>query len=349
MSFRNKYLKYKEKYLNLKNLIGGSSSSSSTNSSKLKYIIIPGSFSPFTNAHLQSIVSAVEHYLKLGYVNTNITVIIVPVPDTYNKPSTLLLQKDGSPPHPDYLSEFFRNRIIERGLESLRTVYPDITFKLSTVEQDYKHVLSNTGLVVKKMHELGLISPNKEDNDLFLGTDNVLKVPTWGEPQLMFDHSNLGIINRKGESESNAYATLTTNNRGASYQFNDGFSGAISVYYGPTKEISLDQLKNKRGEIVTNYMQAMPVIPLKIEFSSSLLRKYVRRQQLSDDERKELITAINQLNPSGTPILPETYTIDQLYANIRIFIPYLTPATYEELIREYEATATLRGEGGGGV
>lgn len=348
MSFRNKYLKYKEKYLDLKNLIGGSSSSSS---SSHKCIIIPGSFSPFTNAHLQFIEAAVEHYQRLGYVNANIRVIIVPVPDTYNKPSTLL-PKDRSPPHPDYLSEVFRNRIIEIGLESLRKQpkYEGITFMLSTVEQDYKPTLSNTGLVVQKMHELRLISPNKEDNDLFLGTDNVLKVPTWGDPQLMFTHSNLGIITREGEPTSNDYASLvgsqTRSGLIASYQFKEEFNGLISVYYPPTKQITLAQLSSDRS-LVTAYMQAMPVISLKIEFSSSLLRKYVRRE-LTEVERLELITAINQLKPSDVPSLPSSFTIEQLYTNILRFIPYLTPARYEELISEY-ADNTRQIGGGGGV
>ena len=327
MSFRNKYLKYKEKYLNLKNLVGGAVSELS----KRKFIIIPGSFSPFTNAHLQSIVAAVEYYLKLGYIN--ITVIIVPVPDTYNKASTFL--PVGSSPDKDYLSEAFRNHIIEKGLVSLRSLYKGITFILSTVEQVYKPSLTNTGLVLEQMDKLELISPNKEDNNLFLGTDNVLKVTTWGNPQLMFNYSNLGIINREGEPTSNDYATLTTNNGFASYQFKDEFSGQISVYYPSPRKISLVDLKEDRHDIVERYMQAMSVIPLKIEFSSSLLRKYVR-QELDDKMREELIIAINQLNPSGNPILPENFSISDLYDNIIEFISFLTPATFEELKKEYK-------------
>jgi nicotinic acid mononucleotide adenylyltransferase len=341
MSFRNKYLKYKEKYLNLKNLIGGSSHS------KHKCIIIPGSFSPFTNAHLQSIEAAVKHYMKLDYTNTNIRVIIVPVPDTYNKPSTFL-PKD-RPPHSDYLSEGFRNSIIERGLQSLREKYGGITFMLSTVEQDNKPRLSNTGLVLQQMHTLGHISQNKDENITFVGTDNALKVSTWGDPQLMFTHSNLGIINREGESTSNDYADLVFKPSGssmlASYQFKDESTKLISVYYGEKKPISLDQLKSDRGELVTEHMQGMLVIPLKIEFSSSLLRKYVRQELTEDDDRLELIIAINQLNPSGRPILDSSFTIEELYKHIQTFIPYLTPATYDELKSQYNANS-VSDEGG---
>ena len=344
MSFRNKYLKYKEKYLNLKNLIGGSSHSSH---SEHKCIIIPGSFSPFTNAHLQSIEAAVEYYIQLGYVNTNIRVIIVPVPDTYKKDSTLL-PKD-RPPHSDYLSESFRNSIIDRGLQSLRAKYRGIEFMLSTVEQVNKPRLDNTGLVLQEMSRLELISPNKDENISFVGIDNGLKVSTWGNPQLMFTHSNLGIINRQGEPRSNDYADLvfepSSSGMLASYKFKAVFNGLISVYYGQKIPISLDQLKSERGELVTEHMQGMPVIPLKIEFSSSLLRKYVRRELTEDKERLELITAINQLNTIGIN-LPLEYSFKQLYDNIGTFIQYLTPATYDELRGQYNANPV---SGGGGI
>jgi nicotinic acid mononucleotide adenylyltransferase len=327
MSFIHKYLKYKKKYLNLKSLVGGSSNTALL---KQKYIIIPGSFSPLTNAHLEFIDAAVDYYLKLGYIN--IKVIIVPVPDTYNKPSTLL-PLDGSPPHPDYLSEVFRNYIIEKGLKLLRLKYKEITFILSTIEQCNKPNLSNTGLVVEKMFSENIISQNKEDNILFLGTDNVLKVPTWGNPKLMFTYSNLGIITREGESTSNDYATLVPYQNEdswvAEYNFKEVFSGPISVYYLPTKEITLEKLKSDRSTIVAENMQTMPIISLKIEFSSSLLRKYVR-QELNNNDTSELINAINKLKPRDHPFSPE-----DLYTNIKNYITYLTPATYDELINEY--------------
>jgi nicotinic acid mononucleotide adenylyltransferase len=340
MSFRNKYLKYKEKYLNLKNLIGGSSHPSHpshSSHSEDMCIIIPGSFSPFTNAHLQSIEAAFNHYIKLGY--TNIRVIIVPAPDTYRKDSTYLPTNGGSP-HSDYLSEGFRNSIIEKGLESLREKYRGITFILSTVEQKNKPRLFNTGLVLQQMFNDRLISPNKNENITFVGTDNGLKVSTWGDPGLMFTHSNLGIINREGESKSNEYAELvfetSISDMVASYKFKDRFDGLIPVYYGEKIPISLDQLKIDRSSLVTTNMQRMPVIPLKIEFSSSLLRKYVR-QELTEAERGELITAINQLKPSDVSTLSVEYPLTDLYESIKIFIPYLTPATYDELKSQYDA------------
>ena len=242
---------------------------------------------------------------------------------------------DGSPPHSDYLSEVFRNYIIEKGLKSLRLKYKDnkITFILSTIEQCNKPNLSNTGLVVEKMYTENIISRNKVDNDLFLGTDNVLKVPTWGDPKLMFTYSNLGIITREGESTSNDYATLVPYQIGdswvAKYNFKDEFDGPISVYYQPTNMITLEKLKSDRGTTVAENMQTMPIISLKIEFSSSLLRKYVR-QELNDNDRSELINAINKLKPRDHPFSPE-----DLYMNIKSYITYLTPATYDELINEY--------------
>ena len=312
-------------------------------------IIIPGSYSPLTAAHIENVEAALEYVINvLGINESNIKVIIVPASRFYKK---------GSVYRPDmgqgvdmaYLSESLRIKIIENGLHFVKKRYKNVNYLVSTTEIDMANSsetnsVPGTGALLNELRKNNTISQNRDENLLLLGKDNILTLPWWSNPMQMMDISNIGILSRGDVSSSIVFPSSSK------AYYNDDMN---NIHSGTV--CSKEQILISRPSIIQNIM-SMPLIKKthNNDFSSSLLRKYIRFVGLNGDELtsielKELIYSIELYAPElsvrlNLSILLEedqeslkVNTVKVVVENVVEITESLTYMSYRELLEAYES------------
>jgi nicotinic acid mononucleotide adenylyltransferase len=310
-------------------------------------IIIPGSFSPLTAAHIENVEAALDYAINvLGINESNIKVIIVPASRFYKKGSVYRSDMSQSVDMA-YLSESLRIKIIENGLHFVKKRYQNVNYIVSTTEIDMANSsetnsVPGTGALLNELRNNNTISLNRDENLLLLGKDNILTLPWWSNPMQMIDISNIGILSRGDVSSS------------------IDFPSSSKAYYNDDKNnihsgtvCSKEQILISRPSIIQNIM-SMPLINKthNNDFSSSLLRKYIRfvglnGDELTSSEIKELLYSIDLYAPELSVRLNlfrflqedrESLKIDivrVLVDNVSEITEWLTYISYSELLEAY--------------
>jgi len=282
-------------------------------------VIIPGTFSPYTVAHLEALLGAIEWAKTGGSVNrtvsfnqeTKVQIKIMPTSDRYSKESCQLVSADGNSivnVHADYLSVKERLEIIAKTVNDPKNGVKEklngtkIIVQLDATEialawKENRHI--PTGKVIEFMKQIGSISNNKEKTLILYGEDNIKGMWGWGEP-LVFTLANLGVIYRPGVNiVYDGYKEIIPDWKTA-YTAKEspgtGIETEITAYYDdhnedPTKNITSGNRYTRehffklRGEVLQQLFTAVkPVsIPLNVDFSSSILRRLVQQQATVQD------------------------------------------------------------------
>ena len=293
--------------------------------------LFPGSFSPITNAHKQSIIELIKYgidTLKAGHV----TVYIIPATNQYNKDS-IYLDKSINPQKKEYLSQEYRQEFIETAIkEVMRELTEPYVGKFSVIcsDIDYNYgagkynvgttdvTKPSSGLMPTSFLALNYNKPVKgfdgdekplidgfDSNETFLilGADNAYTdIVGWGDPLSILMSVKILVISRGG----------TTPNK----------ERPIKLYYE-----NPDTNKGSFVEVSVNEK-----ITYTMKYDDALAdrnAKYLEKMK-KDNDLKIRVNAILGTNPD-----PLSFNLEELMAKQYAVLEFEIPEISSSLLRKF--------------